>query len=188
MPDDDEGYHWSVHWCTGLPLVEAAWWYQPLARSNLAESCSCHPCLSWPTRHQASTSSSAFSRSSSSSGKLLALPPRRRVAGEVSSIKWQNILIRNLLVMVFSSSPAFLAVSQGFTIFGEIFIPTIEVFTFCLHVRCILCVYLLLTLTRLRRECQDLWVHAMECLCGQTRPWFILSPKTVYREWSQNPH
>ena len=27
---------------------------------------------------------------------------------------------------------------------------------------------------------QIFWVHAMECMCAQTRPWFILPSKTVY--------
>ena len=31
------------------------------------------------------------------------------------------------------------------------------------------------------------WVRAMECLCAQNRPRFILSPERGFREWSKNP-
>ena len=62
-----------------------------------------------------------------------------------------------------SSSPAFPAISLGFTTLGEVFVygtvfvnPTIEVVTFCLHGWCMLGVFLLLAFTHVGHECQDL--------------------------------
>ena len=61
-----------------------------------------------------------------------------------------------------SCSSAFLAISLGFTILGEIFAyvtifhPTTEVATFCLCGWCMLGVLLLLAFTHLGHECQDL--------------------------------
>ena len=57
---------------------------------------------------------------------------------------------------VYDSSVAFPAISLGFTTFGEIFNPTIEVATFCLRGWCMLGVFLLLAFTNLGHEQQDL--------------------------------
>ena len=50
-----------------------------------------------------------------------------------------------------------------------------------------LSVFLLLAFTCLGHECQDLFESAMECMCTQTRPGFILSSERVLGKWSQNP-
>ena len=46
---------------------------------------------------------------------------------------------------------------------------------------CMLGVFLLPAFTRLGHECQDLFlVHAVECMCTQTKPWFILSSEGAF--------
>ena len=57
--------------------------------------------------------------------------------------------------------------------------PTTEVVQFCLCGWCMLGVFLLLAFTHLEHECQDHWVHGMECMCALTRPLFVLSLKRV---------
>ena len=107
---------------------------------------------------------------------------------------WELLLLR---------SPAR---SLGSTIFGEIFpyvfgfrcccccffvvffgSPVIEIVTFRLRGWCMLGVFLLPAFIRLGHERQDLLSSAMECMCAQTRPRFILSSERVLRDWSQNP-
>ena len=67
------------------------------------------------------------------------------------------------------------------------FNPTFEVVTFRLRGWCMLDVFLLPAFSRLGHECQDLFCRVMECMCAQTRLWFILSSERVLGEWSQNP-
>ena len=96
-----------------------------------------------------------------------------------------------------TSSSAFPATSPGFTILGEIcayvtvcffFNPTIEVVTFHFRGWCMLDVFLLPAFTRLGHECHNLLSpECMECMCAQTRPWFMLSSERVFGDWSQNP-
>ena len=84
-----------------------------------------------------------------------------------------------------SSSCVFPAIYLGFTFFGEIFAymtilnPTIEVVTFRVHGWCMLGGFLWLAFTCLGHECQDLLSPALECMCAQTRPWFIVSSERV---------
>ena len=67
------------------------------------------------------------------------------------------------------------------------FYPTVEVVTFHLRGWCVLSVFMLPAFTHLGHESQDLWVHLVECMCAQTRPRFLHSSKSVFKEWSQNP-
>ena len=103
-----------------------------------------------------------------------------------------------------SFSSAFPAISLGFTFLlllcsqlylwcspfwmrilriSSLFNQTIEVVTFCLCGWCMLGVLLLPAFTCLGHEC----LHVMECMCAQTRPWFILSSERVFGEWNQKP-
>ena len=81
---------------------------------------------------------------------------------------------RFTLLLLLLRSPA---ISLGFTIFGwdfcvcgRFFNPTIKVVTFRLRGWCLVGAFLLLAFTRPGHERQDLWVHAMKCVCAQTRP------------------
>ena len=65
--------------------------------------------------------------------------------------------------------------------------PTIEVVTFCLRGWCMLGVFLVLASTHLWHECQIFWVCAMECMCAQTRPRFILSSDRVLGGMESEP-
>ena len=47
--------------------------------------------------------------------------------------------------------------------------------------------FLLPAFTRLRHECQDVRVRAMECMCAQARPRFILSSERVFRGMEPEP-
>ena len=91
-----------------------------------------------------------------------------------------------------SSSSAFPAIPVGFTILGEIlhmwqvFNPTIEVVIFHPRGWSMLGVFLLTAFIRLGIYVWIFGVRAMECICAQTRPQFILSFKRVFGEWSQN--
>ena len=111
-----------------------------------------------------------------------------------SQVRWYlDHGIHHIFLLSSSSSSAFPAIPLGFTNLGEIFAYvtvfhlTIEVVTFRFHAWCMLSVFLLLAFTHLGHEYQDLFVHAMECMCAQTKPWFILSSERVLGEWSQNP-
>ena len=95
------------------------------------------------------------------------------------------------LLQTSSSSSAFPAVSLGFTMFGEIFAyvialgclgffyPTREVATSPLHGWCMLGVFLWSAFTRLGLNVRIFWICAVECVCAQTRPWFIVSSERV---------
>ena len=68
------------------------------------------------------------------------------------------------------------------------FNPTIEVVTFRLHGWCMLGVSFCCRHSPIKdMSVRVFWVHQMECMCAQTRPWFIISSKRVFWEWSQNP-
>ena len=66
--------------------------------------------------------------------------------------------------------------------------PTIEVVTFCLRGWCMLGVLLLPTVTHLGHNCQDLSSPCMECICAQTRPWFVLSSERVLNGMGVRTH
>ena len=61
------------------------------------------------------------------------------------------------------------------SIFDHFLDPTIEIVTFHLHGWCMLNVFFLLAFTHMK--VRIFGVRVKECLCIQTRPWFILSPK-----------
>ena len=67
------------------------------------------------------------------------------------------------------------------------FNPTIEVVAFCLGGWCMLGVFLLPTFTHLEHEVRIFCVCAMECVCAQIGPRFILSLERVLGEWRQKP-
>ena len=71
--------------------------------------------------------------------------------------------------------------------FVSVFSLTIEVVTFRLHGWCMLGVFLLPALTRLGHECQDLLVHALECMCAQTRPGLKLPSNRVVGGMESEP-
>ena len=64
-------------------------------------------------------------------------------------------------------------------LFFFFFNESTAVVTFCLRGWCRLGAFLLPAFTRLGHECQNLWIHVMECVRAQTRPWFILLSKRV---------
>ena len=100
----------------------------------------------------------------------------------------------SMIVSLTSSSSLFPAISLGFTIFWGRFLcmwrffnPSIQVVTVRLRGWCMLGVFSVTDIHPSRSWISGSWVHAMECMCAQTRPQFILSSKRVFREWSQNP-
>ena len=109
-----------------------------------------------------------------------------------SSTAWISFTVTETCRDVTLYSPAFPLMPLGFFIFGEIFayvtvfwsnhrgshIPSL----WMVHTGCVL----LPAFTHLGHEYQDLWVHAMECMRAQTRPWFILSSKKFWGNGVRN--